>query len=170
MNLVIGISRGTHQVDCELSQAHNSYKIRASTILNAIHNGQLNKPVALLAAGLSPTLKAFQAFGISRFALGCLVELNALSKESERLVIEDWIKKEGRGQGDPSTWLDAITLETHGWPQHIQCYAGLASVHLEANGGVMLPDGLAPVLEAGHEARKAYYKGRLVYFRPSEAE
>ncbi len=136
----------------------------ASNILNAIHNGQLNKPVVLLAAGLNPTLKAFETFDISRFAKGCLVKLGALSKESERLVIEDWIKKEGRGQGDPTAWLDAITQETHGWPQHIQCYAGLASVHLEANGGVMLPDGLAFVLEAGHEARKAYYKGRLVDF------
>ncbi len=143
-------------------------KIIASTILNAIHNGQLNKPVVLLAAGLNPTLTAFQTLDISRFSRDCAVELGALSKESERLVIEDWIKKEGRCKGDPTVWVDAIARETYGWPQHIQCYAGLASEYLQANSGVMTPDGLSSVLEAGHEDREKYYEGRLVRFRPDE--
>ncbi len=143
-------------------------KIIASSILNAIHNGQLNKPVVLLAAGLNPTLTAFQTLDISRFSRDCAVELGALSKESERLVIEDWIKKEGRSKGDPTVWVDAIARETYGWPQHIQCYAGLASEYLQANDGVMTPDGLSSVLEAGHEDREKYYEGRLVRFRPDE--
>ncbi len=140
-------------------------KSMAANVLNAIHNGQLNKPVVLLAAGLNPTLKAFQTLDISRFGRNCVVELGALSKESERLVIEDWLIKEGRGQGDPSAWMDAIAQETHGWPQHIQCYAGLASEYLQANSGVMTPDGLSSVLEAGHEARRVYYKQRVSGFR-----
>ncbi len=133
----------------------------ATNVLNAIHNGQLNKPVVLLAAGLNPTLKAFKTFDISRFAKDCLVKLGALSKESERLVITDWLKKDGRVKGDPTVWVDAIVRETHGWPQHIQCYAGLASEYLQANGGVMTLDGLTSVLEAGHEDRKVYYEERL---------
>ncbi len=147
-----------------------NHRSNAIDFLTFIHNGGLGKPIILLAAGLGTTRGSFGKLGISRFALGCLVELNALSKESEQLVIRDWLTKEGGCKGDPPEWVDAIVQETHGWPQHIQCYAGLASVHLQANGGVMSPDGLTSVLEAGHEARKAYYKGRLVDFRPSEAE
>ncbi len=148
----------------DISTPGTPQKIIASTILNAIHNGQLNKPVVFLAAGLNPTLKAFETFGISRFAKDCLVKLGALNKESERLVIRDWLTKEGGCKGDPTVWVDAITQETHGWPQHIQCYAGLASEYLQANGGVTTPDGLTSVLEAGHEDRIEYYKGRLVDF------
>ncbi len=134
------------------------------SLLERLHNGKLGKPAILLAAGLGPTKASFGKLGISRFGRNCVVELGALGKESERSVIEDWIKKEGRGQGDPSAWIDAIAQETHGWAQHIQCYAGLASEYLKANVGVMTPDGLSSVLEAGHEARKVYYKQRLVDF------
>ncbi len=154
----------------DISTPGSPQNIIASTILNAIHNGQLNKPVVHLAAGLSPTLKAFQAFNISRFSEGCVVELGALSKESEHLVIKDWIKKDGRGKGGPSAWIDAIAQEANGWPRHVHSYAKHASEYLKANGGVMTPDGLNSVLEVGHEARKAYYKGRLVDFRPDEVQ
>ncbi len=134
------------------------------SLLERIHNGKLRKPAILLAAGLGTTIASFGKLGISRFGRNCVVELGALSKESERLVIQDWIKKEGSGQGDSSAWLDAIAKETHGWPQHIQCYADLASEYLKANGGAMTPDGLNSVLEAGHKARKVYYKQRVVDF------
>ncbi len=135
------------------------------SLLERLHNGKLGKPAILLAAGLGPTKASFGKLGISRFSEDCVVELSALSKESERLVIEDWIKKEGRGQGDPSAWMDAIAQETHGWPRHVHSYAKHASEYLQANGSVMTPDGLSSVLEAGHEARKVYYKQRVDDFR-----
>ncbi len=141
-----------------------NHRSTATSLLTFIHNGNIGKPAILLAAGLGTTKASFGKLGISRFGRDCVVELGALSKKSERLVIEDWIKKDGEGQGDPSAWVDAIVQETHGWPQHIQCYADLASVYLQANGGIMTQDGLTSVLEAGHEARKAYYQGRLVDF------
>ncbi len=140
------------------------------SLLEIIHNGKLRKPAILLAAGLGTTIASFGKLGISRFGRNCVVELGTLSKESERLVIQDWIKKEGSGQGDSSAWLDAIAKETHGWPQHIQCYADLASEYLKANGGAMTPDGLNSVLEAGHKARKVYYKQRVNDFKPSEIQ
>ncbi len=139
-----------------------NHRSTATSLLTFIHNGNLGKPAILLVAGLGTTIASFGKLGISRFGRNCVVELGALSKESERLVIEDWIKKEGSGQGDSSAWLDAIAKETHGWPQHIQCYADLASKYLKANGGAMTPDGLNSVLETGHKARKVYYKQRVV--------
>ncbi len=80
----------------ELSKAQFD---EAGDLLEAIHNGELNKPVILLAAGLGTTIEAFGALGISRFAEGCVVELGALSKESERAVIQDWLVKEGGAKG-----------------------------------------------------------------------
>lgn len=136
-----------------------------NSVLNSIHNGDLDRPVILLAAGLGTTLKSFGRLGISRFAANCFVELGALGKASERAVILDWLKKEGGAKGDPTGWIDAIARETHGWPQHIQSYANSAAEQLKANGGIMTPEGLHSVLEAGREDRKVYYKQRLVDFR-----
>ena len=137
----------------------------AADVLAAIHNGKLGKPVILLAAGLGTTLKALGEFRISRFAENCLVHLGALSTESERAVIRDWLKKEGGAKGDPTVWIDAIVQETHGWPQHIQSYARRAADQLKANDGVMTPGRLSSVLEAGRESRTVYYKQRVVDFR-----
>ncbi len=140
------------------------------SLLERIHNGKLGKPAILLAAGLGPTKASFGKLGISRFSEDCVVELGALSKESERLVIEDWIKKEGRGKGDPSAWMDAIAQETHGWPRHVHSYARHVSDYLKANGGVTTIDGLSSVLEAGHEARKVYHKQRVDGFEPDQIQ
>ena len=136
-----------------------------NSVLNNIHNGDLDRPVILLAAGLGTTLKSFGTLGISRFAVNCFVELGALDKGSERAVIWDWIKKEGKAKGDPAAWIDAIAQETHGWPQHIQSYANCAVDQLNAHDGVMTPGGLSAALEAGREDRKVYYKQRVVDFR-----
>lgn len=142
----------------------------ATSVLNCIHNGDLDRPVILLAAGLGTTLKSFETLGISRFAVNCFVELRALDKGSERAVIQDWIEKEGGAKGDSAVWIDAIAKETHGWPQHIQSYANLAADQLKANGRIMTPEGLHVVLEAGRESRKVYYKQRVVDFYGDEIQ
>ena len=141
-----------------------------SSVLNNIHNGGLDRPVILLAAGLGTTLKSFGTLGISRFAANCFVELGPLDKGSERAVIRDWIKKEGGAKGDPEAWIDAITQDTHGWPQHIQIYANRAANQLKANGGIMTPRGLHAILKAGREGRKVYYKQRVVDFHGDEIQ
>jgi hypothetical protein len=129
-------------------------------ILNSIHNGGLDRPVILLAAGLGTTVDAFESLGISRFAGGCLVELGALNKEAERAVLNDWLTKDGGGKGDPSAWIDAITQETHGWPQHIIAYVKPALRQLVEDGGVMTTAGLANALREGRELRWQYYARR----------
>ena len=96
------------------------------------------------------------------------MELGALSKESERAVIQDWLKKDGGARGDTTAWMDAITQETHGWPQHIQSYAKRAVAQLQASGGVMTPVGLNAALQAGREARKIYYRQRVRDFRADQ--
>ena len=138
--------------------------------LNTLHNGRLPHPVILLAAGLRTTLKAFGSLKISRFAEDCFVELGALNKESERAVIHDWLKKEGRAIGDPTAWINAIAKETHGWPRHIQSYAKRAADHLEAGDGIMTMERLDASLEAGREGRKVYYKQRVGDFYGDEIQ
>ena len=141
-------------------QAHT-----ASSLFNAIHNGKLNKPVLLLAAGLGTTAESFRSFGISRFAKRCLVELGALDKEAERAVLYDWLTKDGNAEGDPTTWIDAIVQETHGWPQHILSYVEPALDQLHAAKGEVTEEGLNAVLKEGRAGRAAYYEQRVDDFR-----
>ncbi len=89
------------------------------------------------------------------------MELGALSKESERAVIQDWLVKEGGAKGDPAPWIHAIVQETHGWPRHVHSYAKHAAGHLKEKDGIMTPQGLKIVMELGEEGRKQYYKQRI---------
>ena len=129
-------------------------------VLNAIHNGEMNRPVILIAAGLGTTAKAFRSLGISRFDGDSFVELGALGKEAEHAVLHDWLTKEGGAKGDPAAWIDAIAQETHGWPQHIVSYVKPALKQLVTDERAMTKDGLNAVLEAGQRARLEYYERR----------
>ncbi len=103
----------------------SQYKAAAIQVIELIHNGELGRPIILLATGLDGARRGFSNLKVSRFARNCFVELGASSKESERAVIQDWLQKEGGAKGDPTEWTDAITQETHGWPHHILSYAYL---------------------------------------------
>ena len=129
----------------------------ACDVLNAIHNGELGRPVIFIAAGLGTTVEAFGALGISRFAKHCLVELGVLDKEAERAVLHDWLTKDGEAKGDTTAWIDAIVQDTHGWPQHILVYVKPALDQLYADNGVMTAEGLNAVLSAGRASRTEYY-------------
>lgn len=122
----------------------------------------------LLAAGLGRTVKPFGSFKISRFAQKYFVELGALSEESERSVIRDWLKKEGGAKEDLSGWIDAITRETHGWPHHILSYCQPAAAQLKKDGGSMTADRLEAALEVDREGRRAYYDERVHEFLEEE--
>ncbi len=143
----------------------SQYLVTTVQTLELIHNDELGTPVILLAAGLEGARKGFSKLKISRFGEDCLVDLGALSKESERAVIRDWLTKGGSDKEDPTPWMDAIALETHGWPLHIQSYARHAANYLKANDGVMTSVGLEAVLNIAQEKRKVYYKQRVGDFR-----
>jgi len=136
--------------------------------LGNVHNGKINHPIILLAAGLGPTEEAFGLLRISRFKGGCNIELGALSKESERAVIRDWLIKGGGAEGNPSAWMDAIAQKTHGWPQHITAYGDAAAQQIRHDKGAMTSAGLEVVYQAGLKRRKAYYKQRVVGFEGDE--
>ena len=142
----------------------SEHKESARTVLEFIHNGKLERPVILLAAGLGTLSAAFGSMGISRFKGGCFIELRALSEESERAVIRDWLKKAGGAKGDLTAWMDTIAQKAHGWPQHILSYVEPAKDYLIANNGIMTEIGLKAVLEAGERGREAYYRQRLKDF------
>ncbi len=151
----------------KIASAHEQSPDRredAKELLEAIHNGELNKQVILLVAGLGTTLASFESLGISRFAKNCCVQLGRLSKESERAVIHDWLFKEGGAKGDPENWINAIAKETHGWPHHIISYVDPAVYNLRDNNGMMTEDGLEDILKAGQRGRLEYYKERAYGF------
>ena len=147
-----------------LGAAHeipSQHKATAIDTLQFIHNGELGRPVILLAAGLHGSDRGFAELTVERFAADCFVELGGMGKDAERAVIHDWLKKEGGAKGDPSAWIDAIAQETHGWPQHIMVYVYPALEQLDAHRGVMTAEGLTAVLDEGRRYRSEYYEGRV---------
>ncbi len=129
-------------------------------LLTEIHNGELGKPVILLAGGLGLTEDAFRALGISRMAEDCMFDMEPLEKEEERTVIRNWLKKAGEATGDVTHWIDTITTETVQWPRHVDSYARNAARLIKDNHGQMTADLLRSVMETGREKRWAYYTGR----------
>lgn len=132
----------------------------ASTLTDSIHNGKIKRPVILLAGGLGFTESSFEYLAVSRIEGDAFVGLGPLSEASTRLVIKDWLVNEGGAEGNPNPWIDRISPETHGWPQHILAYMKPAIRHLGANAGRMTPTGLKDVLEEGRERRVQYYTRR----------
>ncbi len=86
--------------------------------------------------------------------------MGALGRESERAVIHDWLLIEGGAVGDPDPWIDAIALQTHGWPQHISAYGDAAAKQIQNDGSHMTATGLEIVYKLGKERREAYYEQR----------
>ena len=54
--------------------------------LEIIHNGELGRPVILLASGLDTVKEGFGNLKISRYAVNCFVELGVLDKGSEEVT------------------------------------------------------------------------------------
>ncbi len=132
----------------------------AKSMLTAIHNGEADRPVILLAAGLSATKQVFSDLKISRFKAGCYVELGPLSTKEERKVIKDWLTQDGGAEGDTTMWIDAIAAETYGWPQHVATYAQIAALQVQRDKGKMTSTGLQAVLKAGRLERTKFYESR----------
>ncbi len=144
----------------KLALAQSGHAETICDFLDAIHSGEMGRPVMLLTAGLSATKRAFKDLGVSRFKTNCYVELGPLKPEAERKVIDDWLKLEGRAKGDPTPWIDAIMQKTHGWPQHVAVYAQAAALQVRGDKRVMTPQGLQAVLEVGEIQRTKFYKSR----------
>ncbi len=132
----------------------------AANVLKAVHNGRLDRPVILLAAGLGTTESAFNSLGISRFEGESLINLGRLDKDSEYKVIRDWLTEAGGAIDDPTPWIESISEQTHGWPQHIISYVKPAANYLKSNNHQMTDAGLRIVLEKGAESRLRYYRQR----------
>jgi len=141
-----------------------------TNVLDYIHNGELKRPVVLLAAGLGTTFRTFKSFGISRFGKNCIVQLGALDKESERAVMQDWLIEEGSASGSTKVWIDSIARETHGWPQHIISYIEPALESIKSNNCQMTDEGLEYVLERGAEFRKEFYNSRANDIREKQRQ
>ncbi len=135
---------------------HNS----ARSTLDVIHNGDVGRPVMLLAAGLGTTEAALSTLGVSRFESDCTVQLGRMCKEAEYALIKKWLMEDGGVKGDPLPWIKSIAEQSHGWPQHIMSYVKAAAKYLESNNRRMTDDGLKFVLEKGTEYRETYYEKR----------
>ncbi len=141
--------------------ADHPHKPGVKNTLKLIHNGEVGCPVILLAGGLGTSEAAFNSLGVSRFYGGCVVNLGRLAPEPERIIIRDWLVRDGGAEGDTGLWIDAITRETHGWPQHIIAFAEPAAGVVRACHGQMTSDGLEAVLQQGQQRKEKYYFARV---------
>ncbi len=133
----------------------------ATSLLDYIYNGKMDRPLVLLVGGLGNTRSVFEGvLGISRFKSNCYFNLEALSRAEERGVIKDWLTEEGKAKGDITAWMNAITAETHGWGHHIASYLDPALEYLKKSEGEMTAEGLRIVMEQGRVNRREYYRGR----------
>jgi len=140
-------------------------------VLSRILNGKLSRPIVLLCGGLGNSEEAFMRLGISRFRGKCLVNLGRLPEEDTRVVIRDWLVKEGEAQeSDIQPWIETIARETHGWPQHIITYAQPAAELLKTQNGKATPEALEAVLKEGRAEKRAYYHSRLAPLNDSGAK
>ncbi len=136
-------------------------KGEAMDLLECIHNGKTGRPVVLLVAGLGMTRLGLKKLGISRYEDGCFFEMGGLSQEEELAVICDWLFNEGRlSINEIPPWADAITQETHGWPQHIMAYVKSALVQIDGGNRELKSAGLKAMLSEGRKRREFYYKSR----------
>jgi len=105
----------------------------AANFIKSIHNGKIGKPVILLTAGLGTTAKAFADLSISRFMKRghkYKIGLGSLGRDSTCATLRDLIQEYGRVTDLPSSWIEKIADQTHGWPQHIISYADQAAEYL----------------------------------------
>ena len=129
-------------------------------VVQAIHHGDLNRPVIMIAAGLATSLSAFNTVGISEFSDICPIGLGSLDKDSECAVFYDWFTKYALIEEDPAPWIDAIAQDTEGWPVHMMNYIGNAIKLLDSNHWTMTKEGLNTVIAKGREGREKYYWNR----------
>jgi len=133
----------------------------AVKMLDDIHNGKMDEPVVLLAAGLGHTLEGLERLELSRSGIDDTINLACLDPESTKSVISDWLGKECGAKGDVAYWVDMIAQQSDGWPQHISAYVQRAFKQLKDDKGCLTDDGLARVLQKGYQDKMTFYNSRL---------
>jgi len=78
--------------------------------------------------------------GISHPSGKYFVELRHLDEKHQIAFLRDWLMKEGQAINDPSSWIEAVMKETHGWPQHIISYADQAIDQLKTDQNMITTD------------------------------
>ncbi len=138
----------------------SSVKVEATSTLNMIHNGQVGRPVILLAGGLGTTEMAFESLGVSRIEDDLRVRLGPLDTTSTRAVIEDNLRHQFGMESPPAGWIPTIAEQTHGWPHHIMCYVEAVRQVISEGGEKPTQAALGRVLATGLEYQLAYYQTR----------
>lgn len=110
-----------------LAQTKDHRADDASNLLNAIHDGEFERPVILTAAGLGATRQAFRDIKVSRFEGDSFVGPGRLREAYTRDILRDWLVKEAGAKGNPHPGLTRSprrpTVGQHQTPQWTTGYA-----------------------------------------------
>ncbi|MCY4171119.1 MAG: ATP-binding protein [Bacteroidetes bacterium] len=148
----------------EAQHLHNiasidAYRVVATGAMDALHNGKIGYPYILLAGGLDTSENALSDLGVSRITSSNKVRLGPMEMEEAKRVIVDYVHGEF-GESVPDHWLSAIAEPTHGWPQHIVCYANAVGNKLISLSRSPTGDDLDEALRNGWDIQMDYYEAR----------
>lgn len=138
----------------------------AAEVLTELHK-QRSLPIMTICAGLSNSEAALDDAGVSRPVADLTMRPGCLSADEARQSVRSALgelRTLGLEAGPDvvGLWADRIAVASDGWPKHLQTYMRamfktLATLHRPS----LDRADLGQAIEAGHEARVAYYNARL---------
>ena len=138
--------------------------------LHILHQGDHGCPILLLGIGLQHTQRvlgnpADGSAGVARVAAP--IELQSLSEEEAREAIKQSIA--ALGHEIPEMCAVALTLASHGFPQHLHGYLNGALDAIASHGALTAGPSLDDALRCGDKARAEYFDARLLMLRDQNA-
>ncbi len=139
------------------------------SVLSVLHEGRHGRPIMVVAAGLTNSMKALSAaretlagtvdrHTISRIAT--VLTLGPLSRaETEEALLETVVQCTGLAV--PERLLRILAAQSSGFPQHLHCYARACVETAEVRERLDTEDALRAAIDKGSGYRKNYYDLRL---------
>jgi len=130
-------------------------------VINCLHKSSQGIPLVTAFFGLGDTRKVLEQCGLSRLPRDRSVTLDTLSHEDTRNAIQDIFDTYHFKGPAQSTWVDALTELSQGWPQHVNNVSIAAGRVARDHEGSISERLLSKAIELGRERKEEYYAYRL---------
>ncbi len=136
---------------------------RTKAVLDCLHRDPQGIHLVAAFFGLGDTEEVLGECGLSRLAIGRVVNLEPLSLAdaagSFRRMLDTYY---AGSDAEKDTWSVSLAELSQGWPQHISGIGYGAGAVIRENHGKLTRSCLAKALEQGVEQKNEYYEKRLI--------